>query len=122
MVLRTQPGHHCQYGMRGGLAGGVRDRMRGFQNFYPLRRHRMSVAGHHRAFERHVRPSRFQRGCHRGSGLAGADHDVAAFPGCGQLFGQDEFRPGRRNSGVEHPPQKFGVIFLHHAYMQWHKE
>jgi hypothetical protein len=38
------------------------------------------------------------------------------------MSGQHAFRPGRRNGGVEDAPQKFGVIFLHHAYMQWHKE
>ena len=114
-IVFAEPLHGVQNAPRRGATGGVRHRMRRFDQVDAVERFAMAVTGDDEAGNG-MRPLLFDRARHRRRRLAGADHDRASL---GRLERRQEGfqadrRAGRGDGGVEHgAQQRAGLCFAH---------
>jgi hypothetical protein len=110
-VLVAQTLHLFEQALRGGQAGGVRQRVGGFDDLDALTGRAVAVARHHQTRQRPVRflPMRLDRLRHGRRGLAGTDDDqatAAELLRARQLGRQAKRRLGGGHGGVEHLAQQ----------------
>ncbi len=98
-------------------AGGIGNRMRGFDDLDAGRRHAVAIARDDEAGQRRSGgPVRLDGGGHRGSGLAGADDDRAPGRRGGQMRRQAMCGVGAVHRGVEQRAQQ--LAGRHRAFRQ----